>query len=83
MTASLEDKIRRLSPCCQNVARLTLDGKTLKETAWELGMTVGTVKQYLTRSVFPALEVTSRNEMLIKRIRELEAQLANSIAWCE
>lgn len=57
---------------------LLAGGLSNKEIATEMGVTVGTAKQYLALFVFPPLGVTSRFEAALWALRNMELLKASA-----
>jgi DNA-binding CsgD family transcriptional regulator len=68
---------RPLSPRAQDCLKLVLEGKSDKEIAARLELTVGTAKVYVS-NMYKALGVHTRYEILGARIKELENELAEA-----
>ena len=63
-----------LTPRQKQIFDLLLTGASNKEIGYQLGITEGTVKFYTTET-YRAVGVSSRHELLGRRIVELEDQL--------
>ena len=55
---------RNLTPRDISVIRLVVDGRTNKEIAFELGLTIGTIKVYVTQ-ILHKLEMRNRVELAV------------------